>query len=333
MFFDAIVGNPPYQQITEHEDYIVPGAVPLYQHFVDQAKSINPQYVSFIIPAKWLGGEGRNLERFRHSMLTDPHLQSIYDFEDASAFFPDACVMGGVLFFLRNTSYISYRYNTVYFDRENDSVICNRKKTTPLEKEGLDYQAIRDLRFLPIIEKVTCGAPESAFMRTQVSVQSPFGMPTHVRPNGRDPGPYVTLHYRGGSGPYPIHKVTQNLAYIDLWKVITPRCANESSHYPIHVFRPIRVIGPGEICTGTYLVIGATNTQTQAENLKAYLQTRFVQFLVMAVTHTQQLSKRCFMFVPIQDWGEHWDDEKLYEKYQLSKQEIALIESMVKVRK
>ena len=40
--------------------------------------------------------------------------------------------------------------------------------------------------------------------------------------------------------------------------------------------------------------------------------------------------QRVYTFVPLQDFAEPWSDEKLYAKYDLTDNEIAFIESMVR---
>jgi len=42
------------------------------------------------------------------------------------------------------------------------------------------------------------------------------------------------------------------------------------------------------------------------------------------------LSKSTFSFVPIQDFSEEWTDEKLYQKYNISIDEIKFIDSIIK---
>lgn len=52
--------------------------------------------------------------------------------------------------------------------------------------------------------------------------------------------------------------------------------------------------------------------------------------MVMLIKTTQHASKKVYQLVPIQDFTQSWTDEKLYQKYGLSKDEIAFIESMIR---
>ena len=91
-----------------------------------------------------------------------------------------------------------------------------------------------------------------------------------------------------------------------------------------------RVLGPQEICTHSYFLIGNYKEKKYAQNLYEYLCTKFVRFLVLLSLNSINLSKQTMIFVPLQDFSVHWSDELLFNKYNLTNEEIALINSMIK---
>lgn len=101
MRFDAIVGNPPYQEETGSESR---QAKPIYHYFVLQAKALSPNYISMITPSRWFAG-GMGLDSYRLEMISDKKIDKIVDFTNAKKCFPQISISGGVSYFLRsNTS-------------------------------------------------------------------------------------------------------------------------------------------------------------------------------------------------------------------------------------
>lgn len=95
MQFDVIIGNPPYQINTDQTDTKITGSIPLYHLFIDQAKKLNPRYLSMVIPARWTAG-GRGLDGFRASMLADRRMRTFVDYPVATDVFGGVEIGGGI---------------------------------------------------------------------------------------------------------------------------------------------------------------------------------------------------------------------------------------------
>jgi site-specific DNA-methyltransferase (adenine-specific) len=177
MQFDVIIGNPPYQ--LDDGGY-GNSAAPIYHLFVEQAKKLEPRYLSLVIPARWFAG-GKGLDEFRKSMLTDNRLRSIDDYLSASDVFPGVGLKGGVCYFLWDRGNPGpCRVNTHFKDWPVSTT--NR----PLLEEGVDV-FIRFNEGLSILKKVVAvetGKSQSLSLPTSkrfdrlVSSRKPFGLET-----------------------------------------------------------------------------------------------------------------------------------------------------------
>ena len=91
-----LIGNPPYQL---YDGGYGTSAAPLYQKFVEQAKVLEPSYLTMVIPSRWFAG-GKGLDDFRKTMLKDNRLRSINDYLSAAEVFPGVGLKGGVCYLL-----------------------------------------------------------------------------------------------------------------------------------------------------------------------------------------------------------------------------------------
>lgn len=315
--FDAIVGNPPYQ-IPDGGSKA--SAMPLYQMFVAQAVEMNPQYISMIMPAKWYSG-GRNLDAFRTMMLKDNRLSLLHDYSDSNECFQGVDIAGGLCYFLWDRD---YNGNCTVVNHNHGEV------SITIRDLNADDIFIRNGKSLPIVTKLR--ARSSSYYSERVSAQRPFGLRTYVTPLTEGD---ITLRYSKGRGPYKRELVSSGQKWIDKWKVIISyltydHAGRADKNGQRRIFSTLEILKPGEVCTETYIVIDAFDTETEAANLMKYLKTKFVRFLVLQVTTTQHLSKASFMLVPIQEFTKPWTDAELYAKYSLTDDEISFVEATIK---
>jgi len=273
-----------------------------------------------IIPSRWFAG-GKGLNDFRAEMLGDDRIRKIVDYEDASEVFPGVDIAGGICYFLweRDSSGPCEVANV-----HNDERVVSIR---PLN----EYETfIRHSQAVPIIRKVI--AKNEKRMSEQVSASKPFGLRTFVRPQKTGD---IILRWQNGEGPYKRKEIIAGVEMIDLWKVITSYVGYDHAGSPgkdgrRRVFSKIDILPPKTICTETYLVVGAYEEKTQAENLVRYMKTRFFRFLVAQFMYSHHITKDSYSFVPILDIETEWSDAKLFKRYGLMKDEIAFIESKIR---
>ena len=77
-------------------------------------------------------------------------------------------------------------------------------------------------------------------------------------------------------------------------------------------------------------MVGRFASKKEADYLSSYLKSRILRFLVSLRKYTQDIYSERFQFVPDLPMDREWTDEILYEKFQLSTDEVAFIESMIR---
>ncbi len=321
MKFDVIIGNPPYQLNigVQKENY----SVPIYHKFFHQAKKLNPRYITMIIPSRWFTG-GRGLDDFRSEMLNDSRLKYIKDYIDSKDVFPGVDVSGGVNYFLWDKDYNGL---CEYVN------VVNGKETRALRKLN-EYSVFpRYNQSLSLIQKVI--QFKEASVAPMISSQTPFGFITTYRGEEEPFNEALSLYTSGGITYVKQEDVSRHTEWIEKYKVIFSKATCEHAGTPdksgrYRVFSTMRILLPKEICTQSYLVGGVFDTQAEAENYLSYLRTAFVRILMLPTLTSQDISADKFQFVPLQDFSHAWTDEMLYEKYGLSADEIAFIESLIR---
>lgn len=315
MKWDVIVGNPPYQ-LSDAGDST--GSSPIYQLFVEQAKKLNPRYLTMIIPSRWFAG-GKGLDTFRDEMLNDKRISRLVDHPIASDVFPGIKLNGGACYFLWDREFQGECLVTTRMNSQEDTI------KRPLNQFDT---FVRFNKALSILEKVQ--AKKLGSLSEQVSRQKPFGLRTFERPTGKGT---IKLYANKSVGKIEKKALTSGLEMIDLWKVFVSMGygeGGESREYPRMILGKPIVAAPPSACTETYLVVGAYKTEKEAKNLDRYLRTKFLRFLVGLRKNTQHVTKDRFIFVPKLPLNQEWTDEKLNHYFGLTETEIEFIDTIVR---
>jgi site-specific DNA-methyltransferase (adenine-specific) len=301
--------------------------MPIYNLFVERAKKLNPRYLSFVTPSRWMAG-GKYLDEFRTAMLNDTHISQLVDYPNSAEMFPSVDIKGGVNYFL--------------WDAEHDgdcevTLVRNGEVIGPNTRKLNEFDVfVRDRRAVDILHKVLAG--QEATLTEIVSTRDPFGPALSSNFTGytqeRVKG-WPRLYMQGGDRNRWVDPdfVTRNKELIDEWKVLVPKAGpgNSGGHVlPDMVLgRPV-ISEPHSVCTLTYLVVGPLPNETACESLSSYLRTRFARFLISLRKPGQDAARGVYAWVPQQTWDRVWTDEMLYKKYGITSDEIAFINSMIR---
>ena len=332
MEIDAIIGNPPYQ--VQDGGGNGAAAMPIYDEFVRVSVKIAPEFVSLIIPARWYAG-GRGLDAFRNEMLNSTNVDYIKDFPDAKDCFPTANISGGVCFIRWAKAGAAH---LCQFVNHIGGVEHAKSRKLNAHASFIRYNAAVD-----IIDKVL--AKTSSNLCGIVSQYMPFGLRSFERGNAHPASPSdLRLHSSKGIGYVDSVRVTTSLGYISTYnvaigKAISGHLGEADANGQCKLLATTKVIGPGEITTESYLVIGQCPTREEATNLHKYVTTKFVRFLLMMGLTSMNITRDRFLYVPLLNFNSSLDidwskkhtniDAQLYLKYELSEDEIKFIEGLI----
>ena len=322
MKFDVIIGNPPYQLNVgvDKENY----AIPIYQKFIEQAKKLNPRYISMIIPARWYTG-GRGLDNFRASMLSDKHIRKIVDYPNPYDCFQGVDIAGGICYFLWDRDKVG--------ECQFTSVVG--KKTQTINRVLDEYPIfIRDVIGLNVIKKVqNLKINNGKTMDKVVSSQTPFGIITSYKPT--DVGTPCWFSQKVGLKKVYSKDVSDLTSCMNKYKLLIPEApiAGQTDFTkPIGLYYKGNTIiaRPGEICTQTWLVANSFETEEEVEYFRSYLLTKIVRFLILQTVVSQHVSREKYCFVP--DLGKYdrvYTDEILKKEWGITNEQWEYIDARI----
>jgi superfamily II DNA or RNA helicase len=337
MKFDAVVGNPPYQ---ESRDNTRDEAI--YNYFYDLAKIIAPKYC-LISPARFLFNAGSTDKKWNKKMLQDKHIKVEYYEQNSSVVFPNTDIKGGVAILYRDASKDFGAINTfTSFEELNGISIKVSKHTTETLDTIMSGQGI--YRFTP---KMHHDNPQ---VKSILSKSHPNDVGTGVLetldgilffetiPDNNYEYFQILGRYKNDRVYRWIRKDYVNEPYAhNKYRVVLPK-ANGSGAIGEVLSTPL--IGKPLIgFTQTFISIGSFDNREEAENCLRYVKSKFARTMLGILKITQDNPKDKWQKVPLQDFTQNSDitwsksiseiDQQLYKKYQLSAEEVAFIEEHV----
>ncbi|HEY8751348.1 MAG TPA: Eco57I restriction-modification methylase domain-containing protein [Tepidisphaeraceae bacterium] len=330
--FDVIVGNPPYQL---SDGGFGRSSSPIYHQFVEQAKKLEPRFLSLVIPSRWFAG-GKGLDEFRESMLTDDRMRVLVDYLTASDVFGGIGLKGGVCYFLWNRDDRGLCSVSTHF---GDWPVTTSNRC--LLEDGADV-FIRFNEGVSVLKKVIrlergnskpLSLPDDKRFDRLVSSRKPFGLVTTFRGKPTRDNDDLLVYRNGGMGYTPRSSIRLGADLIDKWKIYVGRAGPGTGNrdtYPHKIISTPFLGEPGSVSSETYLCVGPFETESQAESALSYLSCRLTRFLILLHKPAQGTTRQVYTFVPTQQWTKKWTDDDLYERYALTRSEIAFIEKIIR---
>ena len=330
MKFTAVVGNPPYQ-ITTDTNF----ATPVYHLFFEAAKSLEPNYVSLIHPARFLFNAGATPKEWNKKMLNDPHLSVPLYEPNSQKIFSGVDIKGGICITLWNKNNPSGGLGGTFVGHEELGAILGKVKVGGFDaivgSRGetkltivLDKKYPNDFRIAPnYFERF----PE-VFVKSRTKKNN-------IKIVGLEKGNKRTERYVDSS--------IISDPKLNKWKVFLPK-SNGSGALGEVLSTPLvggSIAGEPLVgCTYSFLQIGSFENEAEAKNCMKYIKTRFCRAMLGTLKVTQDNPKSVWKNVPLQDFTNKSDidwsksitdiDKQLYIKYGLDKKEINFIETHVK---
>lgn len=329
MKFNAVIGNPPYQ-LNDGSGAADDSAVPVYNLFINAGMELKPDFLSLIVPSKWMVG-GRGLKNFRKEMKGERHFVKYIDYEDSAECFPNQHIDGGIGYFLWNPQHdgkMSYTYHPA----EGKPIVQQRY----FDDSDSEF-VVRDTRRISLLQKVK----QSKMFSEIVSSVRPFGIRTYLFNKPEEYAHFKSsdedfegalkiwgvVGIKGGARRKMAYieraAATVNADMIDKYKIFF------TTSYSTGAMNPPAVImaDPGTICTETFLVVGPFDTKEEQENCKTYIESKFFRMLLYFGKGTMHVTKDVFCYVPLVDFKRPWTDVELYRLFTLTQGEIDYIES------
>ena len=340
MKFDVVVGNPPYQDNSygANDSY----AKPIYNLFMDLSYSLADISV-LITPARFLFNAGSTPKKWNKKMLNNPHFKIVKYEAESKNIFPSTDIKGGVAIslFNKNEDYGGIKIFTKYEElnklaKQFYSIkLQNSMSSIIYSKDSYHFTDSLLKDFPEVIEKTSKGhekdvssnifslLPEIFVNKSEVNREELIGI--YGRENNDRVEKFIKSKY--------IREHDNLMSY----KILMPG-ANGSGKFGEKITKPF-IIGPRTGHTATFVSVGAFSTKFEAQNALKYIKTKFVRGILGILKVTPRNGATSWKLVPKQDFSENSDinwresikgiDRQLYQKYNLSNEEIDFIESNV----
>ena len=338
--FDYIIGNPAYQLDSPGEQKTF--APPVYHKFMDAAYEIGT-VVELVTPGRFLFDAGSTPKAWNQKMLQDPHLKVLQYERDASKFFPNTEIKGGVVITYHDSAHECGPIGVFTEYRELQRIL-HKVESTNSKFQSLTSIMYNQTRFnlenlyakFPKYRAVIGSSGQDKRFRNNIFEKiDAFHSSPHT---ATDVEVWGVINNKRVRRYIPIDFVDQTNGNLGTWKVLLP--AATGSGQLGEIFSTPLIAGPNVGFTQTFISIGSFTTEDEALYAEKYIKTKFARVMLSILKNTQHNAIPSWEYVPLQTFTTDSDidwslsiadiDQQLYRKYGLSDEEIEFIETHVK---
>lgn len=336
--FDYVIGNPPYQEVTESDSTRMP---PVYDKFMDVANDIS-NVVELITPARFLFNAGQTPKVWNKKMLEDPHFKVLLYEQNAANIFPNTDIKGGVAITYRNSS-VDYGVIGVFVPYAELRSILKKAGAKNMEDsltDIADSSNVYNLKNIyadhPDYTKYIGDNGRHAQLKTNVLNINPIF--TDAPTEEDDYAVFGLISGKRGTKYCHRRYLKADHKSLHKFKVLMPKATGSGKFGD--AFSELVITKPNTAFTQTFISIGTFDDELEAKHLLKYLKTKFCRALLFVLKVTQDNLPAVWRYIPKQNftnnsdinWSEsiHQIDLQLYHKYGLDEKEIDFIETHVK---
>lgn len=333
--FDYVIGNPPYQDMTDSDSTRMP---PIYDKFMDAADDVANK-VELIHPARFLFNAGYTPKSWNEKMLNDSHFKVLKYEPDSNKVFPNLStpLKGGIAVTYYNHGANFSPIGTFTKYPKLNSILDKVQHTSPKSFEDiisspLSYK-VSDLMIkenpdlVPRLRSSAFTKLASIFHETIPDDGKDYIGIIGLDENKKRTKRYVRRDY-----------ITDTAGTLDRYTLLIAK-ANGAGNFG-ETLSPASIAEPGVGYLQTFIGIGRFSTIDEAERVEKYIKTKFLRAMLGILKTTQDCPGPKWRYVPLQDFTESSDidwsksiheiDLQLYRKYGLDENEIDFIETHVK---
>ena len=298
--FDIIIGNPPYNEEFKEDNN---RAKNLYNKFIERAIPLCDKLL-FVTPSRWLSG-GFNLDKFREMMFKRNDIRFINHFPNSDKVFKGTDITGGISYFLIDSKYNgNLLFNDVKCDLGRYDIFVHPKNYS-------------------LVDKVITDNNLSTICKSQSYYGFPGNESLFVKEKKENYLKVFVSKNKGNVMWVNTNKI-KDKSKLKGYKVFTPAANGENPRFGT------KILGkPNEVCSKSYMTL-LVNSKEEGESLISYMETKFCNFLLSLRKSTQNMKPDLLKWIPLVPFDRQWTDKQLYKHFNLSQEEINLIESQTK---